>query len=126
MRRLWLLVVAVACSVSSEQKTFDAPSPEGFRYVSNMLHMRCGSLDCHGQAGSTVGFKDGSSKDVTIDPKAWEASVHGSMGASCHRRRCGSTTRTKASPSTGTCMRSTCPRTGSATSWCAKRLELSP
>ena len=32
-------------------------------------------LDCHGQAGSTVSFKDGSSKDVTIDKDAWEASV---------------------------------------------------
>ena len=38
-------------------------------------------LDCHGQKGSTVTFKDGSTRDVTIDPKAWEASVHGSMGA---------------------------------------------
>ena len=40
-------------------------------------------LDCHGQAGSTVSFKDGSSKDITIDPGAWAASVHGSMGVSC-------------------------------------------
>ena len=40
-------------------------------------------LDCHGQPGSSVSFKDASSKDVTIDPEAWAASVHGSMGASC-------------------------------------------
>jgi hypothetical protein len=40
-------------------------------------------LDCHGQPGSTVSFKDGSSKDITIDPQAWAASVHGQMGASC-------------------------------------------
>jgi hypothetical protein len=40
-------------------------------------------LDCHGPAGSSVSFKDGSSKDVTIDPEAWAASVHGAMGASC-------------------------------------------
>jgi hypothetical protein len=40
-------------------------------------------LDCHGAAGSTVTFKDGSEKDVTIDPDAWAASVHGAMGASC-------------------------------------------
>jgi hypothetical protein len=40
-------------------------------------------LDCHGQPGSTVSFKDGSSKDITIDPEAWAASVHGQMGASC-------------------------------------------
>ena len=35
-------------------------------------------LDCHGQPGSAVSFKDGSSKDVTIDADAWAASVHGS------------------------------------------------
>jgi hypothetical protein len=40
-------------------------------------------LDCHGQPGSSVSFKDGSSRDVTIDPDAWAASVHGSMGAAC-------------------------------------------
>ncbi len=40
-------------------------------------------LDCHGQPGSSVSFKDGSSKDITIDPDAWAASVHGAMGASC-------------------------------------------
>jgi len=40
-------------------------------------------LDCHSQSGSSVSFKDGSSRDVTIDPKAWQASVHGSMGVSC-------------------------------------------
>jgi hypothetical protein len=40
-------------------------------------------LDCHGQPGSSVSFKDGSSKDITIDPAAWAASVHGAMGASC-------------------------------------------
>ena len=40
-------------------------------------------LDCHGQPGSSVSFKDGSSRDITIDPAAWAASVHGAMGASC-------------------------------------------
>jgi hypothetical protein len=40
-------------------------------------------LDCHGQPGSTVSFKDGSSKDITVDPKAWAASVHGSAGLGC-------------------------------------------
>jgi hypothetical protein len=40
-------------------------------------------LDCHGQAGSSVSFRDGSSHDVTIDPKAWAESVHGSNGLSC-------------------------------------------
>ena len=40
-------------------------------------------LDCHGQPGSSVSFRDGSSKDITIDPDAWAASVHGAMGASC-------------------------------------------
>jgi hypothetical protein len=40
-------------------------------------------LDCHGEPGSTVSFRDGSSKDVTIDREAWAAAVHGSMGLSC-------------------------------------------
>jgi hypothetical protein len=40
-------------------------------------------LDCHGQEGSAVSFKDGSKKDVTIDPAAWAASVHGSSGLGC-------------------------------------------
>ena len=40
-------------------------------------------LDCHGQPGSSVSFKDGSAKDVALDPRAWAESVHGSMGLSC-------------------------------------------
>jgi hypothetical protein len=40
-------------------------------------------LDCHGQAGGSVSFKDGSAKDVTIDPHAWEGSVHGQAGIGC-------------------------------------------
>ena len=40
-------------------------------------------LDCHGQAGTSVSFKDGSQKDVTIDARAWSASVHGEAGVGC-------------------------------------------
>ena len=40
-------------------------------------------LDCHSQPGSAVTFANGDTRDVTIDPKAWEASVHGSAGLSC-------------------------------------------
>jgi hypothetical protein len=40
-------------------------------------------LDCHGQAGGSVSFKDGSAKDVTIDSHAWEGSVHGQAGIGC-------------------------------------------
>jgi hypothetical protein len=40
-------------------------------------------LDCHGEPGSTVQFADGETLDVTIDRKAWDASVHGSIGLSC-------------------------------------------
>jgi hypothetical protein len=40
-------------------------------------------LDCHSQPGSSVAFKTGETRDVTIDPKAWETSVHGSMGVGC-------------------------------------------
>jgi hypothetical protein len=40
-------------------------------------------LDCHGQAGTSVSFKDGTQKDVTIDASAWAASVHGEAGVGC-------------------------------------------
>src|SRR5512139_3441921 len=40
-------------------------------------------LDCHGEPGSSVSFNSGESRDVTVDRKAWEASVHGSMGVAC-------------------------------------------
>jgi hypothetical protein len=40
-------------------------------------------LDCHGSAGTSVSFKDGSAKDVTIDPQRWAASVHGEAGIGC-------------------------------------------
>ena len=40
-------------------------------------------LDCHGEPGNSVSFRSGESRDVTVDRKAWEASVHGSMGVAC-------------------------------------------
>jgi Doubled CXXCH motif (Paired_CXXCH_1) len=40
-------------------------------------------LDCHGESGLSLSFPNGDSRDVTIDPGAWEASVHGQMGFSC-------------------------------------------
>jgi len=40
-------------------------------------------LDCHSQEGFEVAFASGDPRDVTIDPAAWEASVHGEMGLSC-------------------------------------------
>jgi len=40
-------------------------------------------LDCHGEPGSSVRLKTGEQRDVTIDPKAWEASVHGTAGLGC-------------------------------------------
>lgn len=48
MRRVALLLLFGACSVTSEPTSFDAPSPQEFARVSNMLHARCGTLDCHG------------------------------------------------------------------------------
>ncbi len=55
MRRVGAIAfVAVACSVSSEPKAFDAPTSDNFRYVSDMLGARCGSLDCHGQPGRNL------------------------------------------------------------------------
>ena len=54
MKRLGALLVVAACSVASEDRSFDAPSPDDFRYVSDMLAKRCGSLDCHGQVGRAL------------------------------------------------------------------------
>ena len=51
MKRLGALLVVAACSVANEDRSLDAPSPNDFRYVSDMLARRCGSLDCHGQDG---------------------------------------------------------------------------
>ncbi len=42
-----------------------------------------GCLDCHGQSGASVTFPDGTTRDATIDRRAWETSVHGSLGMSC-------------------------------------------
>jgi len=54
MKRVPLVLVAVACSVASEQQSFEAPTEENFRRVSEMLQARCGSLDCHGQTGRSL------------------------------------------------------------------------
>jgi hypothetical protein len=40
-------------------------------------------LDCHSQSGTSVSFKNGDTRDVTIDKAAWDASVHGSLGVGC-------------------------------------------
>ncbi len=40
-------------------------------------------LDCHSQPGTSVSFKNGDTRDLTIDKPAWDASVHGSMGVGC-------------------------------------------
>jgi hypothetical protein len=40
-------------------------------------------LDCHAESGLSVRLKTGETRDVTIDRKAWEASVHGEAGLAC-------------------------------------------
>jgi hypothetical protein len=40
-------------------------------------------LECHSQPDLSASFRNGDSRSVTVDPKAWEASVHGSGGLSC-------------------------------------------
>lgn len=40
-------------------------------------------LECHSQADSSISFANGDTREVTIDPAAWESSVHGSLGFSC-------------------------------------------
>lgn len=48
------VVLGAACSVESEPKTLAVPNDDDFRYVSDMLGARCGSLDCHGQPGRAL------------------------------------------------------------------------
>lgn len=52
-RALWVLL-AGACSVSTEPLPFNAPPEEDFRFVSAALGARCGSLDCHGGIGRNL------------------------------------------------------------------------
>jgi hypothetical protein len=40
-------------------------------------------LECHSLPDQELPFKDGGSRSVTIDPKAWEGSVHGQSGLDC-------------------------------------------
>ena len=59
MRRALLLCAAIACSVSSEQKSFRGPSDEEFRRVSDVLVARCGALDSHGHPKTEVEIPSG-------------------------------------------------------------------
>jgi hypothetical protein len=54
VRRLLFVAMAVACSTANEPVRFEAPGKRDFRYVSGMLHGRCGSLDCHGHDGRSL------------------------------------------------------------------------
>jgi hypothetical protein len=51
-----LSVFGVSCSPpsSDERSMFAAPPRSGFEPVSELLHARCGSLDCHGQLGRNL------------------------------------------------------------------------
>ena len=40
-------------------------------------------LECHSEAGSSVTFANGDTRDVTVDPTAWAGSVHGAAGLDC-------------------------------------------
>lgn len=55
--RGWLCfcLALVACDgPDSAPKTFTVPSRETFTPVGEILHARCGSLDCHGQVGRSL------------------------------------------------------------------------
>lgn len=56
MKRTWLampglVLTAFACAASEPAAQAVAPPREGWENVSEMLGVRCGSLDCHGRAG---------------------------------------------------------------------------
>jgi len=87
VRRFAPLLIIAACSASSDQKSFQAPGPESFRFVSDALHRRCGTLDCHGQTGRSLrlhgkfglrldpGHVPGLEKDTLAEVEANYASV---------------------------------------------------
>jgi hypothetical protein len=50
-----LCLALVACNgPDGKPETFQVPSRETFTPVGEMLHTRCGSLDCHGQVGRNL------------------------------------------------------------------------
>lgn len=52
---LALVLVLSGCEgPDAERRELEAPSRLGFEPVSEMLHRRCGSLDCHGQPGRNL------------------------------------------------------------------------
>jgi hypothetical protein len=40
-------------------------------------------LECHRQGGQDLSFPSGETRSVTVDPTAWDASIHGSAGLDC-------------------------------------------
>jgi hypothetical protein len=49
-----LLALSACASTEAERAEFEVPSRIGFEPVSELLHRRCGSLDCHGQLGRNL------------------------------------------------------------------------
>jgi hypothetical protein len=53
--------LVLSCERPKADSRLELPAREGFDQVSNVLHARCGSLDCHGQPGRNLRLygKDG-------------------------------------------------------------------
>lgn len=56
---LSLTASAPNCAVSNDVETLEPPFPEGYARVSEMLGVRCGSLDCHGDAARPLRIYSG-------------------------------------------------------------------
>jgi len=55
IRYLWLLLALPACTgPDGSARSFEVPPRDTFAPVGELLHARCGSLDCHGQVGRNL------------------------------------------------------------------------
>ncbi len=54
-----MLAIATSCAVSNDVESLEPPFPEGYAQVSEMLGVRCGSLDCHGDSARPLRIYSG-------------------------------------------------------------------
>lgn len=60
-------VVLTACSVHGEDEVLTPPMPEHFEHFGEMLAVRCGSLDCHGQVARPLRIYGGRGMRLSPD-----------------------------------------------------------
>lgn len=56
---LSIAACASNCTVANDVEAIEPPFPEGYAHVSEMLGVRCGSLDCHGDSARPLRIYSG-------------------------------------------------------------------